>query len=111
MTIRKHENDYVNYGIVPGPVYNNFGVCDESCYVCSFETTGRHETYIKDLYLIEYNGHTSVFIRDGESWEGDYGSMPLECLFSSVSPQFKQALQIMLSKGLFSWTPRKASES
>lgn len=107
-TLTEQQNqDWAEYGIVPGPVHNNFDVCDKSCYVATFEYSWRNSDTkqtvcdLVDLYVITYrDGRQSVLHRTNSKWEGSYGSMPLESFLLSTKFSFNaQALRILLAKG------------
>ena len=87
-------------GIIEGPVWNNFDVCDSKFYVCSFECKG----YNYDLYIVEHNRDQSFVLRHNDDWDGAYGSAPLETLFNAKSEKMAQALWILRNKGNFTWT-------
>jgi hypothetical protein len=106
----KQEQDWLDYGIVPGPVYNNFDVCDPNSYICSFEYYHKEtkRQIIYDLYLPDrFDGQSYVY-RCDEEWEGSYGSAPLETLFSAsrICTLHQQILHILCGLGKFSWKPR-----
>jgi hypothetical protein len=117
----QQKSDYAEYGILPGkPVWNNFGVCDDSSYVCTFEYVdrrlspakggGKYATflYVADLYLIQYrNGDYSILLRENEQWEGSYGAVGLSQLISSPIPfqPYQQVMRILCKLGKFTWTP------
>jgi hypothetical protein len=102
------DDDWANYGIVPGPVHNNFNVCPPGDFICSFEYYSREQKrqFTYDLYLT--NGGSlgkSYLYRCADDWEGAYGSGPLCMLFESitVSDLHKQILRIFLHLGNFNW--------
>lgn len=117
----QQKSDYAEYGILPGlPVWNNFGVCDDGDYICTFEYVhrrlntqgdGKYRTYlyVADLYLIRYDsGDCTVLLREDEQWEGSYGSTNLASLIASPIPfpPYQQVMRILSRLGKFTWTAR-----
>lgn len=110
----QQKQDWAEYGIVPGPIHNNFDLCDKSCYVATFEYSWRNpdtkQTVVDlvDLYVITYrNGCQSVLHRTNSKWEGSYGSMPLESFLLSTKFSFHaQALRILFAKGKLTYASR-----
>lgn len=107
----EQEDDFAFYGIIPGPVHNNFDVCDKSCYVATFEYVTKERVSSVDLYVITYkggalDGQQSVLHRQDASWEGSYGSMPLEAFLQTlhVSDLNAQAFKVLLKKGKLTYT-------
>lgn len=108
----EQKQDWVDYGIIPGPRWNNFDVCSKDCYVCTFEwldkdKDGKLVEHVSDLYVVqEHVGpfvHQSYLLRSDEEWEGSYGSGPLETLFTIRHKPWTQALHILCGKGQFVW--------
>lgn len=121
---KQEKQDWIHYAIIPGPVHNNFDVCDKSCYVATFEHAYRNTKTRKttidlvDLYVVTYsNGNQTVLYRKDSEWEGSYGSMPLESFLQPSKDVLQtQAFQILVYKGKFTWqhnskTERKEDET
>jgi len=109
----EEKSDWCHYGLIPnGPHWNNFDVVPKSDYICSFEvvdkTAGNKYIHMLcDLYVTQNGlGEQSVLIRSDEEWEGSYGSTPLRVLFGIPHLPWKQALNILCSKGMFSWNKK-----
>lgn len=110
----KQKEEWTHYGIVPGPVHNNFDVCDKSCYVASFQYVHRkpscvgHITSYVDIYLVN-NNLQSVLYRQDSNWEGSYGSSPLSCFVDSakISDLHQQIMYILQFKGRLEWKSNK----
>ena len=103
----EQEDDFAFYGIIPGPVHNNFDVCDKSCYVATFEYVTKERTTSVDLYVVTYkDGQQTVLHRQNSSWEGSYGSMILEAFLQTlhVSTLNAQAFKVLLRKGKLTYT-------
>lgn len=109
----QERQDWVHYGIIPGPIYNNFDVCQTGDYVCSFITYDKDSQNkiierLYDLYIVEsFAGGQSCVIREDDGLASDYHSGALHNLFAISHDPWKQALYILTNKGRFNWTKNK----
>lgn len=104
----EQKSAYVDYGVVPGPVHNNFGVCDKECYVATFEyydKASKRESVV-DVYMVTISsefGQTILYREDSE-WEGSYGSLNFTTFLKSLHFDFyKHLLCVLLHKGAINW--------
>ena len=117
----KQKEEWTYYGIVPGPIHNNFDVCDKSCYVATFDYVypkdrkvfergkERITSYV-DIYLVPNKfAFQSVLYRQDSEWEGSYGSSPLNCFIDSakVSDLHQKIINILQFKGRLEWKSNK----
>lgn len=94
---------WIYYGIVPGPVHNNFEVCEADCYVATFE----YQEQPVDVYIVNSEFEPSILWREDSEWEGSYGSMLLSGLIGSKDAFSQQIISVLLAMGKFSWTKRR----
>ena len=99
--------DWSAYSVIPGPVHNNFDVCEPSCYVLTFEHLDRKNMKITpvDVYVINHDHNQTIYYRDNAEWEGSYGSMPTEVLFKCIqrSDLHMGIFHALYCKGMFLW--------
>lgn len=107
----QEKEEWANYGVIPGPLYNNFDLCPAEDYVASFECLDKgkdnrpfHAFY--DLYVTKSGPWQSVVLREDESWEGSYGSSPLHSFITIPHKPWRQALEILFLKGKIIWEKR-----
>jgi hypothetical protein len=104
----EQKQDWLDHSIVPGPVHSNFNVCDQSCYVATYEyidIKNRDVRYV-DIYVVETGSlGQSVLYREDAEWEGSYGSMPLRCFLETicVSDLHRGIINILWGKGELVW--------
>lgn len=103
-------NDWINHSIVPGPVHNNYDVCDKSCYVATLEHVWRPKNQqikvdLVDIYVVNHEDGQSVLHRQDSEWEGSYGSMSLESFVrcNNVSTLHYGIFNVLMGKGRLKW--------
>lgn len=104
------EIEYDVYGIVPGPVWNNFGKCDPEDYVCTYESYNGNNKQLYDLYVTSVHAPwQSYMIRFGQTTPGDYYSGPLLNLLRDWkdSELLNRVWAILTVKGDFYYKKRR----
>jgi len=106
MNTKEEENMF--YGIIPGPRYTN----TDGKYICTFECTesieGKWYNNVYDLRVYKYADYQSFILVYGND-KPDYYSGVFSALlsYSESGKCFKQAINILLNLGKFTWTKRK----
>ena len=97
-------DDFANYGIVKGPVHNNYNVCDNSDYLVTFQyidTDG--DEYLYDLYVVTNWDTQTILYRRDSNWEGSYGAVDLKIIINSHNDFYRQITNILQSRGRIKW--------
>lgn len=102
----QQKEDFAYYSIVPGPVHNNFNVCDPSCYVCTYEHIDKERVARShvDIYVINHEFGQTVLYREDSEWEGSFGSTSIEQLIRCLHwDLYRGMFNAMTSRGVFNW--------
>jgi hypothetical protein len=104
----EQKQDWLDYYVIPGPVHDNFDVCDASCYVATYEHIDRKDKSLRfvDIYVVDSGSiGQSVLYREDSEWEGSYGSMPLRTFLETicVSDLHRGIVNVLWGKGKLVW--------
>jgi hypothetical protein len=106
---QQERDDYVDYGIIRGPVYKADPAFQAHHYICSFEAhAGKNHLHKYDLYVVPGSLDAQSVVLQHADGYGYYASSALFGFFNIAghSP-WSHALRLLQHFGKFTWERNK----